>query len=219
MSGMRKMKECTVAEERLVKRGIRSKRRNCHEWNAAHHLLISITSYNGCRRPHNATRLSPGTSSREITRRFFQQRSFTQPRGTISPTLPFSLSLLLPSLPPRRTTREARKKGRCARTKGTRTKGGGDVTECFIYRAGKPRLCTTPPVHDTPACLGTLVYKHEDRPTVSVCLLQSCMAVVGSSRYVIGKYRGGGDRWVNATSRSDRLKCIDIGAIIRDNRN
>ena len=74
-------------------------------------------------------------------------------------------------------------------------------------------------MHDTPACLGTLVYKHEDRPTVSVCLLQSCMAVVGSSRYVMGKYRGGGDRWVNATSRSDRLKCIDIGAIIRDNRN
>lgn len=55
---------------------------------------------------------------------------------------------------------EARKKRRCARTKRTKTKGGGDVTKCFIYRAGKPRLCTTPPVHDTPACLGTLVYKH-----------------------------------------------------------
>lgn len=156
------------------KRGIRSKRRNCHEWNAAYHLLISITSYNGCRQPHNATRRSAGTSSREITRRccvvvsssgvVLRNREEQSRLRYLSLLFLLSSPLLffLPSSFPSRRYRShtTTRRERSVVCTGTRTKGGGDVTECFIYRAGKPRLCTTPPVHDTPACLRTLVYKH-----------------------------------------------------------
>lgn len=115
-----------------------------------------------------------------------------------------------------------------ARISAVRRQGReGDVTACFIYRAEKSRLCIMPPLHDTwrhprmssNTCVQTWrrhTRINQHRP--GVCDKTGSLHRLSPERYIYictnGEIPGDDSRWVNATSRSDRLNHAGIGTAV-----